>query len=343
MTETGQLHSTSRGNILALSQAIRSYGIDPEPILLEGNIDLASLNDTTRVSGQSMDFMICLAVETTGDPAFGLRFADYIQPTSYHALGVALLYSPTLRSFCIRLARYFAIVTTMDDTRFEEENGNACLSTHPLFEYSETMHRCHPDAWAAWIVKLLRLICNPGFNPVSVTLTWTPPEHLQGRYDQTFQCPITYSGEVPRIYLDASTLDDPLPTSNAELARQNDQVITEFLAGIDKSDLPTMVRMKMIEYLPSGECDRERVAQSLNMTVRTLHNHLEGAGTSYQQLLDEIRLQLAQEYIDENKVSVSEIAYLLGYTDLSSFSRAFKRWTGMAPRDFANRQEKATR
>ena len=120
----------------------------------------------------------------------------------------------------------------------------------------------------------------------------------------------------------------------ARVAELNDRVVAEFLADMDQADLPTTVRMKMIELLPSGECDRERIASLLNMTVRTMHNKLDSAGTSYQQLLDDTREELAREYMQKKQLSVSEIAYMLGYTDLSSFSRAFKRWTGQSPRAY---------
>jgi AraC-like DNA-binding protein len=334
MSGAKERYTTSRGNVLALSQAIESYGVDPEPILCEGGVELAQFDANSRLSSESMDRMICMAVEVTGDQAFGLRFVDFLQPTSYHALGVALLYSPTLRSFCQRLERYFAMVTTLDDSRFVQAGGAAYLVTRPLVQYSETLHRCHSDGWAAWVVKLLRQMCRPDFSPLGVALIWTPPAALLPTYEALFQCPLELSAAEARIYLDPAALDQPLPTSNAELARHNDQVVAEFLAGMDKADLPSLVRIKMIEFLPSGDCDRDRIAQVLNMTVRTLHNKLEGTGTSYQQLLDETRQELAQEYIEKNRMSVSDIAYLLGYTDVSSFSRAFKRWSGLSPRAY---------
>jgi AraC-like DNA-binding protein len=320
--------------VLALSQAIESYGLDPGPILQAGEVELSQFDVNSRLPSHALDRMICLAVEATGDPAFGLRFVEFLQPTSYHALGVALLYSPTLRSFCQRLERYFAMATTLDDTRFVEEGDVAYLVTRPLVSYSNTLRRCHSDGWTAWILKLLRQMSRPDYAPVQIDLVWAPPSDLQPRYEQLFHCPLNFLKGEARIYLDPTTLDDPLPTSNPELARHNDRVVAEFLADMDQADLPTTVRMKMIELLPSGECDRERIASLLNMTVRTMHNKLDSAGTSYQQLLDDTREELAREYMQKKQLSVSEIAYMLGYTDLSSFSRAFKRWTGQSPRAY---------
>ena len=334
MIGSKETFTTSRGNVLALSQAIESYGVDATPILRAGEVDIARFGVASRLSRGSMDKMICLAVEATGDPAFGLRFVNFLQPTSFQALGVALLYSPTLRSFCQRLERYFATVTTLDECRFVQDDEVAYLVTHPLIPYSELLYRCHSDGWAAWIVKLLRQMCHPDYSPQAVTLVWSPPEALLPVYEATFRCPLEFSAAEARLYLDPTKLDEPLPTSNAELARQNDQVVTEFLADMDRADLPALVQIKLIEFLPSGDCDREHVARALNMTVRTLQNKLENAGTSYQQLLDETRQELAQDYIAKKRMTVSEIAYLLGYTDISSFSRAFKRWTALSPRAY---------
>lgn len=327
--------ATSRGNVIALYQAIQSYGADPEPILREAGVDLAKVDESSRqVSGEVMDRMICSAVEVTGDSAFGLRFSEFLQPTSYHALGVALLYSPTLRSFCQRLERYFAMVTTLDATHFTESDGSAYLSTTPLVNYSEVLTRCHSDGWAAWIVKLIRLMYRRDFIPVKITMVHSCSDQQLPIYQQIFQCEIEFSAPETRIYLDPDTLDLPLPNSNAELARQNDQVVVAFMAKLGKADIPSQVYAKLIEFLPAGECCKEKVAQALHMTVRTLHNKLESAGTSYQQLLDLTRKELAEDYIRKNEVSISEVAYLLGFTDISSFSRAFKRWTGMAPRNY---------
>lgn len=334
MSRADKRYTTSRGNVLALSQAIQSYGVSPEPILRAGNVDLAQIDDNNRLSGEAMDALVCLAVEATGDKAFGLRFVDFVQPTSFHALGVALLYSATLRSFCQRLERYFTMITNMDEIRFVDAGEECFLAARFLFDYSAPARQVNADAWVSYILKLLRQICSPDFSPQRVALIWTPPEALQPKYEAVFQCPLEFSATESKVYLDPATLDQPLPIANTELARQNDHAVAEYLARLDKPDFPALVQMKLIEFLPSGQCDRERVARALHMTVRTMHNKLEREGTSYRALLEETRRELAQEYIEKNHHAISEIAYLLGYADVGNFSRAFKRWTGVSPNNY---------
>ena len=103
----------------------------------------------------------------------------------------------------------------------------------------------------------------------------------------------------------------------------------KMLADTVKGDLVMQVRAKLVEMLPSGECSKEDVAKELYMSVRTLHNKLEKLGKSYQLVLDETREELAGQYMQQQHRSISEIAYLLGFSDCSNFSRAFKRWTGL--------------
>ncbi|WNC73629.1 AraC family transcriptional regulator ligand-binding domain-containing protein [Thalassotalea psychrophila] len=328
------LPTTSRGNVMALYQALESYGVNPEAIIKEVGIELPELSDNNRVvTAEMMDKLLYLAVRSTGDEAFGLRFADFIKPTSYHALGMALLYSPTLRSFCQRLERYFAMITTLDIVTFTESKQGCYLSTTAASEYSDITKRCHSDAWSAWIVNLIRLIYSQNYFPSKVSL-FANSESQQERYQQLFGDQITFSASETRIYFEPKTLDMPLPTSNAELARANDKVVIQFLSQLNEADIAVQVQAKLIEQLPSGQCSKENIAEQLHLTERTLHNKLNGAGTSYHKLLLQTRQSLAQEYIKSNEVSLSEIAYLLGFTSISSFSRAFKQWTGISPRKY---------
>jgi len=328
--------STSfKGNMAIISQTLESYGVNADDILGQVGIDgVKVLDSNNRVSVDAVDKVICFAIEVTGDPTFGLRFSDYIHPASYHALSMALMCSSTLRDFCQRLERYFALITTAEKTEFVAGKNVAYLTSCPLFEYREAARRVHADAWAAVMIKLIRMVYQPNYSPQKVELMWPAPSGYEDKYTQFFGVPVVFGAGANVIYFDPADLDIPLPASNAELARQNDKVVVEFLNRMKKVDLPTQVHAKLIEFLPSGECRREKVAKSLNMSVRSFHSKLEQAGTSYQKLLDDTRKELAEDYIKKTDLSVSEIAYLLGFTDVSNFSRAFKRWVGTSPRAY---------
>jgi AraC-like DNA-binding protein len=125
-----------------------------------------------------------------------------------------------------------------------------------------------------------------------------------------------------------------LSGSNASLAFHNDQLAQAILADLKKHDLRARVYARLIEYLPAGDCSREKVAHSLNMSESAFQKKLKAEGTSYQEVLDETRAELARHYLGKSGLSISEAAFLLGFTDSSNFSRAFKRWTGKSPSEF---------
>ena len=328
--------SSYAGSVVVIHQAIQSYGLDATALLRDLELDVDELRSTSaRVPEETYDELIFRAVEATGDPAFGLRFADYCHPTSFSALGLALLASETLRDYCERWKRYFALINTNESVEFGSEGGLAYLADSRVpSNASPAVERAHEDAFIALVVKYIRLMYRPDYVPAKVTSIWPAPEQRGDVYRDYFGIEPEFDSTRNAIYISKEDLDVPLPAANAALARQNDQVVVDFLARMNKVDLPSQVNRKIIELLPSGECSNERIAAALNMSVRALYNKLNKVGTSYQELLDNTRKQLAFQYMLREEMSISEIAYLLGFTDCSNFSRAFRRWSGKSPSDF---------
>src|SRR5262249_21770434 len=127
-------------------------------------------------------------------------------------------------------------------------------------------------------------------------------------------------------------VDAPLPTANPVLLRVNEQVLTHYLAGLASTELAVRVQSKVMHLLPSGEVEEETIARSLNLSRRSMQRKLSREGVTFRQLVDNTRKQLAEQYLKDSTLVVSEVAYLLGFSEVSSFSRAFRRWTGSAPR-----------
>ena len=107
---------------------------------------------------------------------------------------------------------------------------------------------------------------------------------------------------------------------------------------LSKLDLPEQVYTRLIDFLPAGDCSREKVARSLAMSESAFQKKLKAAGTSYQELLDDTRTELAKHHLSDPDMSVDEVAYMLGFSDCSNFTRAFKRWLGVSPREYRKSQ-----
>jgi AraC-like DNA-binding protein len=129
-------------------------------------------------------------------------------------------------------------------------------------------------------------------------------------------------------------IDKPLIGANPQFPRLNDQMMIEYLAKLDKDNIIDRVRAVIIDILPSGRVDDERVAEHLSMSVRNLQRRLKARETTFRQLLEGIRKDLALTYVLDADIELVEVAFFLGFSDQSAFSRAFKRWTGRTPSDF---------
>jgi AraC-like DNA-binding protein len=329
--------SSYASGALSVFQMLQQRGIDGNQVLADAGLELAQFRVSgARINTETFCRYIQLAYERCADYCFGLHAADFIHPTSYHALGLALLSSSTLRSYLGRWERYYSFITTHANLSLTQEMDGACLEYNffgPQDDYPGAA-RVMRDANLSLVVKFIRFMYRPDYQPMLVELIDDVPSAEKDTYRTYLGSDIEFRAGRNAIWVANVDLDKPLPAANAELARQNDQVVVEFLARMDRANVPAQVRAKLIELLPSGDCSKTKVATALFMSVRTLHNRLAQADTNYQQLLDDTRRELAEQYMKQPSISISEVGYILGFSDCSNFSRAFQRWTGKSPSQF---------
>ena len=310
--------------------------MDGHAILSDAGLDLHQVSQPLyRVPGEALAHLVMTAEAVTGDPCFCFRVASYIHPTTYGALGFALYSSSNIRAFCHRLSRFHSFITTNHDCIFEDAGKEPRLLIKPAdTAIDQLVYRSLVSGYMAVMVHFLREISSPDFHPFRVDIACEAPEGCEQVYRDYFQTEVVFSTADYALVFKMDDIDKPFPAANVELARQNDQIVMKMLADTVKGDLVMQVRSKLVELLPSGECSKEDVAKGLYMSVRTLHNKLERLDSSYQQVLDDTRKELAEQYMQQQQRSISEVAYLLGFSDCSNFSRAFKRWTGESPSQF---------
>jgi AraC-like DNA-binding protein len=323
------------GWVTAVAQACDASGLSSQEIFAEAGIDIGELrNPTARFPISRMGRLYDLIGEATGDPSFGLRIAEFVHPTTMHALGYSLFASSTLESFCRRIVRYFRLVSTNAESQLERTASEYRLVMVP----TQQQEQYYPqDAWMATILRYVREIYRPDFAPLGVCLTRPLPQRNAQRFEKYFGCEVRFGCDANRLIFSPADMHADLPAANAELARRNDEVVMSLLARMDREDIITRLRALIVELLPSGECSKEATAGRLNMSERSLQSKLAARGTSYRILLNETRKELAEQYMRQGRHSVSEVTYLLGFADVSSFSRAFRNWTGVSPSEFRER------
>jgi AraC-like DNA-binding protein len=160
-----------------------------------------------------------------------------------------------------------------------------------------------------------------------------PRDHA--RFERVFRCVPIYGCEDNAIVVDLATLNKPLSFANTEVVKASETALERYQSNLGDRALTEQIAAVLKELLPSGEPRQEDVAQRLNMTLRTMQRRLTEANSCYRDVLNDTRQQLAQGYLaSEPQYSVGEIAFLLGFSEVSAFTRAFRRWTGTSPREW---------
>ena len=312
-----------------LWKVIADYGFDPEPVFAAQGIDYEMLlTPGMRISQLRKERLWADASKLIDDPCFGLTAAKFWHPSHFNALGYAWLASSSLREAIYRVDRYFRILSNMTGTRIVESDTGVSLIV------SRTMKQpAHMDLSMAVFVSMCRLNIGENFFPVSVDLMHPEPSCSQA-YGAFFGASVRFGQKIDRITIAAADADTRLPSGNPYLAGLNDQVLTRYLAELDHQDVVHRVQSVILDKLFSGNVTIEMVAGEIHMSVRSLQRRLQEAGTTFGDVLDQTREELARKYVAEEKMVFSEIAFLLGFSEQSTFSRAFKRWAGVTPTEF---------
>ncbi|HZR37700.1 MAG TPA: AraC family transcriptional regulator [Nevskia sp.] len=320
----------------ALVRTLQARGFAADDLLRRAGLDPAMLRDPNgRVPVSRMARMWQLAVEETGDPCLGLKAAAFVQPATFHGLGMALLASQNLADALQRSARFSRIVSNAVDVTIEP---------HPLGLKQVMRWRAEVPLVEGAIDLIMASTLKMGMlllgmdeqapRPLELRLQRGATPAMRAEFEAYFRCPVWFGEAENSLLVPQEWIDRPLPMANPQLARQNDLVVMEYLSRFDGARLAEKVRAELISRLPAGEPPRGEVAAALHLSEKTLQRRLKDEDTSYQQVLDEVRRELAQQYLREGPMSVCEVTFRLGFSDQSSFTRAFRRWTGRTPGEF---------
>jgi AraC-like DNA-binding protein len=331
-SSTQQSPRTMLSWLNAIAHALEARGIKSQALFEKADIPYPStVEPTYRVESHKASALLELAVEVTKDPAFGLKLVPYLHAANLQALGFALFSSSTLHEFCLRLVRFIRLLSERSEHFLHEETNTFKLSL--ILTFPDLGHES-VDTWMGAVVHFCRCIYRPDFAPVRVELMRPRPTSNAKDFELFFNTPVIFSAEENALYFDKNDMFVPWPTASKELARRNDEIVIEHLARLDREDIVRQVEARIIELLPTGDCSREKIASLLHMSSRNMLNKLEQKNTSYKEILENLRSTLARQYIEQQNMQISEITFVLGFSDTSSFSRAFRRWTGLSPSDY---------
>ncbi|MBY4710599.1 AraC family transcriptional regulator [Burkholderia cepacia] len=272
------------------------------------------------------------AIDATGEPSFGLLVGERLRIGSHGTLGYAMANSVTPRQALELVERFVQVRTSLVSAKLETAGEHvrlAFVERHPLGDIRQPVM----EAIVLTIKNLLDYITR-GASPVAfVALPFDLPGYAN-LARELFGCDVRYGVEWAGLDFQGGDLDRPLGSSNARALTEAVRLCQVELANLSRQHaLASRVRRLMLERVGAFP-SQQATAQLLNMTPRTLHRRLADDGTSYREILESVRHALAVESVKSGKLSLQEIAFLLGYDSLGNFRRAFIRWEGMSPSEF---------
>ncbi len=272
------------------------------------------------------------AVNVTGDDALGIWVSRHVKVTTFQGLGFAVITSTNIRDAFKRMERYSQIVSDSERAVIEEHDDTCDYILVP----GTNVYRASPeslDAILAHIVRFVRGTIDRSAAPLSVDLARPRPKN-HAVYEEFFRCPVKFSAARNRLRFSRDLVERPSKTANAALAEQSEVLLQAYMEKLGLNIEEDPVRKLIIDHLPSGAPSIGEIARKAGQSVRSLQRRLEEKGVTFSQLLSVVRRERAEIYLEDADLPITEIAFLLGFQDTSSFSRAFKNWTGITPKAY---------
>lgn len=327
---------TSAPALLKYLRQAEHLGLDTERALQAAGIGAKDLADNgRRVPSEVHERLLAYLSEVSGDPLFGLHAARFVQPGSWSVLGYITMNCATLGEAMGRILPYEKLVGDMGTSHIEAAEDHVRLIWSCRHQAPEVRRHMVENVLASWLLYA-RWIANAQHSPREVWFEHAQPAATNlAEYQQLFGCPVLFEQRCNALLVPLDYLTVPLRQADANLLRTLEEHALALMEELDDDEpLPHRVKNALRLLLKDGLPRKERVAEKFDMTVRTLQRHLQQAGTSYQQILDELRQELAEHYLLHSDLAVQEIACYLGFTEARSFHRSFKAWTGQTPGEF---------
>lgn len=288
-----------------------------------------------RVSSLQMLTVLGNAVRLSIGSDIGLRVGLRMHASCYGMLGYALLCSPTMRKAFDTGLRYYRLGSGMLDAEWVASADIALwrvptVGRLELPDPDPRLLRVVLDMTLSAWATIFKDVMGPWCVPLRVRFTGPPPAHVDA-LARAFGCPLEFNQPDDELHYPAAWLERPPQLANPITAAQASNECARLLDELKWESGVTRRVVHELTCIPGRFPEIEAVASTLCMTSRTLRRKLDAEGTSYSQLLDEVRRALAQDYLRTPTLGIDDIAAALGFGDAASFRRAYKRWTGRSP------------
>jgi len=320
-----------------LLEALSSAGVEPGALLAEVGLDAAVVADRdARVPIERLHALWDAALRRVPRLDGALFGAESYTPGDYGLVGFVAMNSATLGEAARHVVRYLGLWTD-DPAVTLHDDGTLAFTYRTRFADGPGL-RISTEAGPAEVLHGARLLTQRRLTAREVRFTHPAPVDTAA-HDAFFGCRVRFGARDNVMVFHAEDLALPLPKADAQLGAFLRGMANEALhkrEGVEPTPIDR-IRQIIAEDLQQGVPSLDQVARRLSTTERTLRRRLDEQGTSFRELLDETRAELARSYVRDPRVPLAEVAFLLGFSEPSAFHRAFKRWTSATPAAFRAR------
>ncbi len=315
-------------------QSMESASLSANELFNDLKMDPEALHDNdARIPFHLHVAIMESAARISGDDQFGLRMGRNAHPKDSGVLGYIALNSATVAEVLRRVQRYWHVMAEGEKVE-SEIDGNRLIISYLVTDLEVKDCRQNDDMTLASLVSAIRILTGKTLAIQRVEFIHSEPADIV-MYRNVFGSPIYFGEARNAIVLSKNVLDIPVRAPDIELLHILEQYCRRILEDRERvNDLLVQVEQVIVKRLSDGYPKAAAVARDLAMSDRTLSRRLHASGTSYREILDQVRSSLSFRYLRDSRLRVSEIAFMLGYSELSAFNRAFRHWTGTSPTGF---------
>jgi AraC-like DNA-binding protein len=298
-------------------------GVDAEPLLLKAELSRSQLSeDSGGISVASQHRFLEFAAIETSDSLLGLHVAAEMDLRDAGILFYLAAASATVAEALEHLARYTGTANEAVHLEISQYKGETVLTVRPIDEHDEPRGQ-FSEFIALAVIRALNWS----------RMTFAHARNLALReIHRILRCPVEFAQTTDSWVLPQSVMELPIASGDSHLLHileaHADDLLSERRTA---TGLRGLVENRLLSMLPSGKVQTAVVAQQLGMSARSFKRHLAQEGTSFGEVLDRLRYRLALGYLEDQRISLQQIAWLLGYSEIGAFNHAFKRWTGTSP------------
>jgi AraC-like DNA-binding protein len=272
----------------------------------------------------------------TGDPDIGLHLAPHVPVYSGDVFEYLFFSSPTYGEGARRAIKYLRLASDAFNANIEHDDREAWT----VFEFSTRKHPAlrHSEVCILYaLVRFLQSVSGGAFRARRVEFQTARPANAAD-YEKLFGCPVMFDQPDSRLVYARELLDRQSPHSEPELAELHEELASRQLSRLQCQDVVDEVRRVLSRGLENQGCTLNSVAAELDMTPRRLREELARAGTSFNHVVADFRYSLARRLLAQTDEPIQRIVYLTGFSEISTFYRAFRRWSGQTPVQYRRRK-----